>query len=56
MDDTVESNFLNAYMRERLPYLAMGDLETEPDGSGFTLEDDLQPLSDPLSMWADQTS
>lgn len=56
MNEDIASDFLDLYRRERLPYLAMGDLETVPDGSGFTLATDLQPLQDPLSYPSMMTS
>lgn len=49
MNEDAASDFLDFYRRERLPRLAMGGLETAPDGSGFTLATGLQPLQDPLS-------
>lgn len=50
MEKTEGSKFLDLYLNERLPLMPMGSLETEPDGSGFTVATGLTHLRDPLSM------
>lgn len=50
MEKTEGAKFLDAYLSERLPFMPMGSLETEPDGSGFTVATGLKHLQDPLSM------